>query len=157
MSVVTLIGAILVLACVGYWLGRSRALALEQRDPSGRRDAPGRLNSLPQYYGYYVALWCGLPAIALLLLWLLAQQFVVDRLLLAGLPGEMTAGATPSQIDLMVATIKNAARASCSARRSRRSWRRRTSTIPWCSGRARRWSWPCCRSPSPGWSGRGSG
>lgn len=109
MSVVTLIGAVLVLACAGYWLGRSRALALEQRDASGRRDAPGRLNSLPQYYGYYVALWCGLPAIALLLIWLLAQQYVVDRLLLASLPAEMTAGAAPAQIELMVATIKNAA------------------------------------------------
>ena len=84
--------------------GRSRALALEQR-----ARPTGRLNSLPQYYGYYVALWCGLPAIALLLIWLLAQQSVVDRLLLAGLPAEMTAGATPSQIDLLVATIKNAA------------------------------------------------
>jgi phosphate transport system permease protein len=103
MSVVTLIAAILVLACVGFWLGRSRALAMERRDTSGR------LNSLPGYYGYYVALWCGLPAVALLLIWLAGQQFVVDRLLLAGLPAEMTAGATPSQIDLMVATIKNAA------------------------------------------------
>ena len=103
MSFVTLIGAIVVLAVVGYWLGRGRALALEQRDASGR------LNSLPQYYGYYVALWCGLPAVALLLIWLAAQQFVVDRLLLAGLPAEMTEGATPSQIELMVATIKNAA------------------------------------------------
>jgi phosphate transport system permease protein len=103
MSVVTLIGVILVLALVGYWLGRSRALAMEQRDASGR------LSSLPQYYGYYVALWCGLPAIALLLIWLSAQAFVVNRLLLAGLPDEMTANATPAQIDLMVATIKNAA------------------------------------------------
>ena len=103
MSVVTLIGVILVLAFVGYWLGRSRALAME------KRDAAGRLHSLPQYYGYYVALWCGLPAVALLLIWLLAQQVVVDRLLLAGLPAGMTEGATPSQIDLMVATIKNAA------------------------------------------------
>jgi phosphate transport system permease protein len=103
MSVATLVGSILVLAIVGYWIGRSRALAME------RRDASGRLNSLPQYYGYYVALWCGLPAIALLLIWLLAQPVVVDRLLLAGLPAEVTEGATPSQIDLMVATVKNAA------------------------------------------------
>ena len=103
MSVLTLIGAILLLALVGYWLGRRRALSMEGSD------AAGRLHSLPQYYGYYVALWCGLPAIALLLIWLLAQPVVVDRLLLAGLPEEMTATATPAQIGLMVATIKNAA------------------------------------------------
>jgi phosphate transport system permease protein len=103
MSVVTLIGIVIVLALIGYWLGRSRALAMEQREASGR------LSALPQYYGYYVALWCGLPAIALLLIWLAAQPLVVNRLLLAGLPGDMTANATPAQIDLMIATIKNAA------------------------------------------------
>jgi phosphate transport system permease protein len=103
MSVATLIAAVLVLALAGYWLGRRRALAMEGRDTAGR------LHSLPQYYGFYVALWCGLPAIALLLIWLLAQSAVTDRLLLAGLPDEMTEGATPSQIGLLVATIKNAA------------------------------------------------
>ena len=157
MSVVTLIVAILALACVGYWLGRSRALALEQRDTSG--DAMLRaLNSLPQYYGYYVALWCGLPALALLLIWLLAQGPVVDRLLLASLPAEMTAGASPAQIDLLVATIKNAA-VGPRVRRSptRRSRRPRTATARCVRGAQRRWSWSCSRSPSPGWSGRGSG
>jgi phosphate transport system permease protein len=103
MSVAALIGVIIVLALAGYWLGRSRALAMEKGDPSGR------LSSLPQHYGYYVALWCGLPAIALLLIWLAAQPVVVDRLLLVGLPADMTANATPAQLDLLVATIKNAA------------------------------------------------
>jgi phosphate transport system permease protein len=103
MSVVTLIGVIIVLALIGYWLGRSRALAMERSDTSGR------LSALPQYYGYYVALWCGLPAIALLLIWLAAQPLVINRLLLAGLPADMTANATPAKIDLLVATIKNAA------------------------------------------------
>jgi phosphate transport system permease protein len=103
MSVVTLIGVVIVLALIGYWLGRSRALAMERGEPSGR------LSALPQYYGYYVALWCGLPAIALLLIWLAAQPLVINRLLLAGLPADMTANATPAKIDLLVATIKNAA------------------------------------------------
>jgi phosphate transport system permease protein len=69
----------------------------------------GRLHSLPQYYGYFVALMCGLPAIAMLLVWLFAQGAVIDRLLLMGLPGSMTADASASQIDLLIATIKNAA------------------------------------------------
>ena len=103
MSVSVLILVVLVLALAGYWLGRSRALMME------RSLASGRLHSLPQYYGYFVALWCGLPAIALLLIWLLAQSAVIDRLLLASLPDEMTANATSAQIGLLVATIKNAA------------------------------------------------
>jgi phosphate transport system permease protein len=103
MSIVTLIAAILVLSLVGYWLGRRRALALEENRGAGR------LHSLPRYYGYYVALWCGLPALALLLVWLLGQSAVIDRLLLASLPDDLTAGTTPSQLELLVATIKNAA------------------------------------------------
>src|SRR5687768_14192420 len=103
MSASVLILVILALSLIGYWLGRSRALAQEQSSNTGR------LQALPQYYGYYVALWCGLPALALLLIWLLAQGPVVDRLLLASLPDELTAGASPAQIDLLVATIKNAA------------------------------------------------
>jgi phosphate transport system permease protein len=103
MSVSALFAAILMLSLIGYWLGRRRALTMEGSLPTGR------LHSLPQYYGYYVALWCGLPAVALLLIWLLAQSAVIDRLLLAGLPSEMTENATPAQIGLLVATIKNAA------------------------------------------------
>jgi phosphate transport system permease protein len=103
MSAPVLILVILALSLVGYWLGRRRALAQEQDSRTGR------LQALPQYYGYYVALWCGLPALALLLVWLLAQAPVVDRLLLAGLPEELTAGTSPAQLDLLVATIKNAA------------------------------------------------
>jgi len=103
MSVPALIATLCTLSLLGYWLGRRRAFALE-RSAEG-----GRLHSLPQYYGLYVALWCGLPALALLLIWLFAQPAVVDRLLIASLPEEMTAGASRSKIDLLVATIENAA------------------------------------------------
>jgi len=103
MSASVLILVILALSLIGYWLGRSRALAQEQSSTTGR------LQALPQYHGYYVALWCGLPALALLLIWLLAQAPVIDRILLATLPEELTAGASPAQIDLLIATIKNAA------------------------------------------------
>src|SRR5687768_9632873 len=103
MSASVLILVILALSLIGYWLGRSRALAQEQSSNTGR------LQALPQYHGYYVALWCGLPALALLLVWLLAQGPVIDRLLVAMLPAELTEGASPGRVDLLVATIKNAA------------------------------------------------
>jgi phosphate transport system permease protein len=103
MSASVLILVILALSLIGYWVGRSRALAQEQSSSTGR------LQALPQYHGYYVALWCGLPALALLLVWLLAQGPMIDRLLVAMLPAELTEGASPGKVDLLVATIKNAA------------------------------------------------
>jgi len=50
------------LTVVGFYLGRSRALA----SVGGRvRD----LHSLPGYYGYAVALWCGLPSFIVYVAW----------------------------------------------------------------------------------------
>ena len=50
------------LTVVGFYLGRSRALA----SVGGKvRD----LHSLPGYYGYAVALWCGVPSFAVFVLW----------------------------------------------------------------------------------------
>ena len=47
MSASVLILVILALSLIGYWLGRSRALAQEQSTRTGR------LQALPQYYGYF--------------------------------------------------------------------------------------------------------
>ena len=49
---------VVALAAASFWLGRRRALAL-----SGGRAAA--LQSLPGYYGWYAALWSGLPGLAL--------------------------------------------------------------------------------------------
>ncbi len=50
---------LLVLTAFGFLIGRRRALAAR-----GRSD--GRLHSLPNYYGYYIALWTGGPALVVL-------------------------------------------------------------------------------------------
>ena len=101
MSLSLLFAIILALALVGYLLGRANA--------SGLKAAGKNLHSIPAYHGYYIALWCGLPAFLLVLVWLAAQSTVVDQLLLAGLPSHMTEGATPARISLILGEIKNVA------------------------------------------------
>jgi phosphate transport system permease protein len=103
MPVWTLLALIAALAVLGYWLGRRKAVAAE------RAAAGARLHSLPQYYGAYVALWTGLPALLLLLVWLFAQPLVIERLLVAGLPDEMTAGLAGARLDLLVSQVQQAA------------------------------------------------
>ncbi len=61
MRFLALSAALLLLAAGGYAVGRSKAARLAT---GGRR-----LHSLPSYHGAYVALWCGLPALAVLALW----------------------------------------------------------------------------------------
>ena len=70
---------LLVLSSLAYYFGRKRSLAMV----NGRvRD----LHSLPNYYGFYVALWCGIPALLLLSVWFAAEDSVLSELILAGLP-----------------------------------------------------------------------
>lgn len=64
--------ALLVLIATGFYLGRFRILS---RFP-GPRSA---LHSLPNYYGYYVALWTGLPALLLLITAGLLSRPVIEQ------------------------------------------------------------------------------
>jgi phosphate transport system permease protein len=77
----TLILVLLVLSSVAYYLGRRRAFAVA-------RGRVSKLHSLPVYYGYYVALWCGLPALILVGVWYALEDTVIIRLLLDSLPQE---------------------------------------------------------------------
>ncbi|QNT69511.1 phosphate ABC transporter permease subunit PstC [Defluviicoccus vanus] len=93
---------ILALAAVGYQLGKQRALAASSR--SGQP-----LHSLPSYYGYYVALWCALPALALVTLWLVLEPRLVEALLVNALSAEQQS-LSPAQLGLMLSDIRNLAR-----------------------------------------------
>ncbi|PKQ05400.1 MAG: phosphate ABC transporter permease subunit PstC [Alphaproteobacteria bacterium HGW-Alphaproteobacteria-12] len=101
MSVTLLLAIILALTLIGYLLGRVNA--------SGLKAAGNHLHSTPPYHGYYIALWCGLPAFVFVLVWLAAQSTVIDQLLLAGLPSDLTQGATSARISLMLGEIRNVA------------------------------------------------
>lgn len=79
MPLIWLIAIILVLAAVGFVMGRSRAVA------SAGGDARG-LHSLPSYYGWNVALTVITPAFGLLVLWLLVQPLWIESRVSAQLP-----------------------------------------------------------------------
>ncbi|MBA3324068.1 MAG: phosphate ABC transporter permease subunit PstC [Rhodobacteraceae bacterium] len=65
------------------------------------------IHSLPGYHGAFVAIWVGVPALVLVLLWLLFQNTVIDGLLIASLPDAMTDPASPAQINLYLSEIRN--------------------------------------------------
>lgn len=101
MSTSTLLLTVLILTVAGFYLGRGRSV----RVVSGRT---AELHSLPSYYGYYVALWCGLPALFLLLAWLMIEPSII-RELLVGRLGERAAELTPPQLSLMLNDVRNLA------------------------------------------------
>jgi len=63
---------VLALAAAGYFIGRIRVLKLAGGDVRA-------LHSLPIYYGTNVALSVAVPALAVLLVWLLAQPTLIER------------------------------------------------------------------------------
>jgi len=64
------------------------------------------LHSLPGYYGWYAALWCGLPGLAVALVWLVAAPPVLDALTLESLPPAALHG--QAERTLLLNDVKNA-------------------------------------------------
>ena len=94
--------AIVAFSLAAYFVGQS----------AGRKFVAAEGNSvhsLPGYHGVFVAIWVGLPAFILLLLWLAAQGSIVDGLMVAGLPPDLTAGKSPAEMSLLLSEIKNVA------------------------------------------------
>jgi phosphate transport system permease protein len=97
----TFIFLILLLSAAAFHWGRKQALAVA--DGNIRN-----LHSLPAYYGYYVGLWCGVPTLVLLLLWLGFEDSIVTHFVISGLPDSLKAG-TSEQVNLLINDIRNVA------------------------------------------------
>jgi phosphate transport system permease protein len=102
MQITVLVLALMLLTAIGYRLGRRRAVAL-----SGNRI--GILHSLPAYHGYYVALWCGLPAFGLLAAWMAFEPEIIRQLLIANLP-DVLRNMTADHLSLVTNEVRNVAR-----------------------------------------------
>ena len=74
-----LVIAVLVLTIFGYFMASNRAIAAAGGD---RR----KLHSLPAYYGSNAAMFTAIPALGVLVLWLLAQPMMIDRSVLSTIP-----------------------------------------------------------------------
>jgi phosphate transport system permease protein len=103
MQTTTLTLVIIAMAAGAFYLGRERSLAVA----TGPRKLLS-LHSLPGYYGYYVAIWALLPALAMLLMWTLIEPRVIVSLIVQSLPDAqrlMSAG----ELNLLVNNIQNLA------------------------------------------------
>jgi phosphate transport system permease protein len=103
MQPTTLVLVLIALSLTAWYCGRARALAV-----AGGHSRSVRLHSLPGYYGYYAAIWCLLPALALMLLWVTFEPRIVAALVIKGLP-EAQRSLSPGELDLLFNTIRNLA------------------------------------------------
>ena len=103
MQSTTLILLLGLMSIAAFYFGRRRSLALVGGPGHG-----SALHSLPGYYGYYVVVWVALPALALLLIWVLVEPRIVVALVIRGLPlsyQDLSAG----ELNLLVNNIRNLA------------------------------------------------
>jgi len=104
MTSLLLLATLLLLSAAAYQFGRRRALAAASGDIR-------RLHSLPNYYGVFVALWCLLPALLVLGLWMALEGSLVRALVVSELPAE-TRALSPARLGLLVNEVRNAAAGS---------------------------------------------
>ena len=103
MQSTTLILLLGFMAIAAFFYGRRRSLALVGGHGHGMA-----LHSLPGYYGYYTAIWAALPALALLLIWVMVEPRVVVALVVNGLP-DAYRDLPPGELNLLVNNIQNLA------------------------------------------------
>ena len=63
-----------IFSYVSFLYGRSRIKEITSTQSI-------KINALPNYYGYYLALWCGIPALVILLLWSIFEPTIIKFLI----------------------------------------------------------------------------
>ncbi len=101
MPISLLLAVLVALTVAGFYMGRSRALA-------GFGGKAVKLHSLPAYYGYYVALWCGIPALFIVAIWLVFEPSIIRALLISSLPPEVQS-LPANRLGLVINDVRNLA------------------------------------------------
>jgi len=84
MSLTSLIVITLTLAVLSFVYGRRKAFAVAS-DRGGIRS----MHSLPSHYGMMVALWCALPALAVIVVWKLIEPSAINSFLSDSIPASV--------------------------------------------------------------------
>lgn len=107
MQTLVLLFIFAAMVIASFYLGRQRALAV------AGGNIPG-LNSLPSYYGYYMALWCAIPVLFIVMSWLFFESAMVIHIVVASLP-DAFAALPDQQLNLVLNEIVNLARENFTA------------------------------------------
>lgn len=99
----TLILILAATSVAAFFFGRARSLQLV-----GAARIRGSLHSLPGYYGYFTAIWCLLPALLVLSLWLSLESRIIIALLVNQLPAAQQA-LSAGELNLLLNNIQNLA------------------------------------------------
>ena len=101
MTPAALLVVLVGLAMVGYVMGKSRAIATV-----GGNRGVRNLHSLPSYYGALTALWCAVPALLILGLWVAFQDTILVKLVTAHMPAAVRS-LSSNELSLVLNDVRN--------------------------------------------------
>lgn len=101
MSPTVLFIVLIALTVFGYYFGRTKVIGLVS---GNLRD----LHSRPNYYGFYLAIWCAVPAVLVSVAWLTLQPLIAESLVIAALPAELQ-NLPADRLGLLINDIHNLA------------------------------------------------
>lgn len=100
MSPMLLVTCVLALSSLAFWQGRRRAFALSHRS------ATEKMHSRPGYYGMLTALWCAVPALFIVVIWQVAADPLLTRMVMDGVR-EAKGALSADQLNLLVNDVRN--------------------------------------------------
>ena len=101
MTPAALLIALALLSAGAFWIGKSRSLALV-----GGTRGVRHLHSLPGHYGLMTAMWCALPALAVIGIWLVFQDGIILQLVTRHLPADLR-GLPANELALVMNDVRN--------------------------------------------------
>ncbi|WP_130802928.1 phosphate ABC transporter permease subunit PstC [Acinetobacter ihumii] len=96
-----LIGVLLALIAIAYQIGLSKSRSL-----AGKGNNTAVLHSRPGYYGALVALWCGIPAFLILIVWNLVEPNILKHVVLDQVPAATLASMDQASIEVLMNRVK---------------------------------------------------
>ncbi|KJS06179.1 MAG: phosphate ABC transporter permease [Gammaproteobacteria bacterium BRH_c0] len=109
MHTANLLLILMAMVVAAYYLARGRSLVMAK--PLG---GIRHLHSLPFYYGLRASLWCAVPSLLLLVIWLIFDEPLIAGLVLGSLPDALQPTSV-SEENLMLSTVRNLATGSLAA------------------------------------------
>jgi phosphate transport system permease protein len=101
MTPAALLVALTLLSVGAFWIGKARSLAIV-----GGTRGVRNLHSLPSHYGFLTAMWCALPALLVIGLWLVFQDGIILKLVTDQLPEGMRS-LSASELSLVLNDVRN--------------------------------------------------
>ncbi|ENX04642.1 phosphate ABC transporter permease subunit PstC [Acinetobacter courvalinii] len=96
-----LIGVLLALVAIAYQIGLSKS-----RNLAGKGNNSAALHSRPGYYGALVALWCGIPAFLILIIWNLVEPSVLQHIIFNNIPASVSANLDAAERDVLSSRVQ---------------------------------------------------